>query len=87
MRKLRYCKWASPKMQQIMKQVGPSIQIFETVNFAFAKVFDFLIKTALLGAFLLFLGDLCHKLQPKLELGQWLHIQLIYLATKLHFRP
>ena len=69
LRKLRFCKWASPKMQQIIKQVGPSRQLFETVNFAFMKIFDFLIKTALLGAFLLFLGDLCHKLRPKIELG------------------
>ena len=56
-------------MQQIIKQAGPSRQLFETVNFAFMKIFDFLIKTALLGAFLLFLGDLCHNLQPKIELG------------------
>ena len=49
-------------MQQIIKQAGPSIQLLETVNFAFMKNFDFLIKTALFGAFLLFLGDLCHKI-------------------------
>ena len=69
LRKLSFCKWASPKMQKIIKQVGPSRQLFETVNFAFMKIFDFLIKTALLGAFLLFLGDSCHKLRPKIELG------------------
>ena len=69
LRKLSFCKWASPKMQKIIKQVGPSRQLFETVNFAFMKIFDFLIKTALLGAFLLFLGDSCHKLWPKIELG------------------
>ena len=69
LRKLSFCKWASPKMQKIIKQVGPSRQLFETVNFAFMKIFDFLIKTALLGAFLLFLGDSCHKLQPKIELS------------------
>ena len=56
-------------MQEIIKQVGSSRQLFETVNFAFMKIFDFLVKTALLGAFLLFLGDLCHKLQPKIELS------------------
>ena len=57
-------------MQQIVKQVGTSRQIFETVNFAFMKIFDFLVKTALLGgAFLLLLGDSCHKLRPKIELG------------------
>ena len=56
-------------MQQIIKQAGPSRQLFETVNFAFMKNFDFLIKTALLGGFLLFLGNLCHKLRPKIERG------------------
>ena len=56
-------------MQEIIKQAGPSRQLFETVNFAFMKIFDFLVKTALFGAFLLFLGDLCHKLQPDIELG------------------
>ena len=66
-------------MQEIIKQVGSSRQLFETVNFAFMKIFDFLVKTALFGAFLLFLGDLCHKLRPKIE--------LVYLATELDFRP
>ena len=53
-------------MEKIIKQAGPSRQLFETVNFAFMKIFDFLVKTALFGAFLLFLGDLRHKLQPKI---------------------
>ena len=69
LRKLRFCIWASPKLQQIIKQVGSSRQLFETINFAFMKIIDFLVKTALLGAFLLFLGDLCHKLCPKIEFG------------------
>ena len=56
-------------MQEIIKQVGSSRQLFETVNFAFMKIFDFLVKTALFEAFLLFLGDFCHKLRPKNELG------------------
>ena len=56
-------------MQQIIKQVGSSRQLFETVNFAFMKNFDFLVKIAIFGAFLLFLGDLCHKLQLKIERG------------------
>ena len=67
LRKLRFCKWASPKMQQIIKQAGPSAQLLETVNFAFIKFLDLSVKIAILGAFLLFLGDLCHKLQPKLS--------------------
>ena len=56
-------------MQQIIKQAGPRRQLFETVNFVFMKIFDFLIKIALLGAFLLFMGDSRHKLQPKIELS------------------
>ena len=59
-------------MQKIIKQVGPSSQLFETVNFVFMKIFDFLIKTAILGAFMLFLGDLCHKLRPKIKLGGYI---------------
>ena len=57
------------KMQQIIKQAGPSKQLFATVNFAFINLFDFFIKTALFGAFMLFFGDSCHKLRPKIELG------------------
>ena len=56
-------------MQEIIKQVGSSKKLFETVNFAFMKIFDFLVKKALLGAFLLFLGDLHNKLRAKIELG------------------
>ena len=41
-------------MKEIIKQVGSGRQRFETINFAFMKIFDFLVKTALLGAFLLF---------------------------------
>ena len=54
--KLRFCKWASPKMQQIIKQSNPSRQLFETVNFAFMKIFDFLIKIALFWNLSVFLG-------------------------------
>ena len=56
-------------MEKIMKQTGPSRQLFETVNFAFMKNFDFLVKIAIFWVLLLFLGDLCHKLRPKIELG------------------
>ena len=52
-------------MEKIMKQTGPSRQLFETINFAFMKIFDFLVKIAIFWAFLLFLGDSCHKLRPK----------------------
>ena len=60
LRKLSFCKWASPKMQKIIKQVGPSRQLFETVNFAFMKFFDSLVKITIFWAFLYFLGDLRH---------------------------
>ena len=50
-------------MQKMIEQAGPSRQLFETVNFAFMKNFDFLVKITIFWAFLLFLGDLCHKLQ------------------------
>ena len=56
-------------MQEIIKQAGPSRQLFETVNFAFMKIFDFLVKTALFWTFLLFFGDLRHKSRPKTTLG------------------
>ena len=65
LRKLKFCKWASPKIQQIIKQAGPVRQIFETINFAFMKIFDFLVKIAIFRVILLFLGDLRHALQPK----------------------
>ena len=72
-------------MQEIIKQVGSSRQLFETVNFAFMKIFDFLVKTALFGAFLLFLGDFCH-ISGQIR-ARWLYNQLIYLATERDFWP
>ena len=69
-------------MQQIIKQVGPSRQLFETFNFAFMKIFDFLLKPAIFGAFLLFLGELCYKLWPKIERGDF-----IISSTELDFWP
>ena len=59
---------ASSKMQQIVKQASPSKQLFETVNLAFMKNFDFVVKTALFGAFLLSLGDSRQKLRQKSSL-------------------
>ena len=56
-------------MQEIIKQAGSSRQLFKTANFAFMKFLNYLVKTALFGAFLLFLGDLSHKLRPKIERG------------------
>ena len=51
-------------MQKMIEQAGPSRQLLETVNFAFMKIFDFLVKIALFRASLLFLGDSRHALQP-----------------------
>ena len=42
------------KMQKIKKPRSPSRQLLETVNFAFIKIFDFLVKIALFRASLLF---------------------------------
>ena len=44
-------------------QYGPSRQLLETVNFAFMKIFDFLVKIAVFRASLLFLGDSRHALR------------------------
>ena len=60
------------KMQQIIKQAGPIRQLFETVNFAFMKIFEFFVKTALYGAFQFFLGDSHLKLRPKIELNGYI---------------
>ena len=49
----------------MIKQAGPRSQFFETVNFAFMKFFDFLVKIVIFGANLHFLGDLHHALQPQ----------------------
>ena len=57
-------KRASLKMHQYIKQASPSRQLFKAVNFAFMKIFDFLVKIAISWAFLLFLGDLCHEFLP-----------------------
>ena len=38
-------------MQQIIKQAAPSRQLFETLNFAFMKNFDFLVKITIFGPF------------------------------------
>ena len=54
-------------MQQIIKQEGIGKQLFETINFAFMKIFDFLVKIAIFGAFLFFSGDLRHALRVQLN--------------------
>ena len=47
-------------MQKMIEQAGPSRQLFETVNFAFMKTFDFLVKIAVFRASLFFWGDSRH---------------------------
>jgi hypothetical protein len=56
-------------MQKMIEQAGPSIQLFETVNFAFMKNFDFLVKIAIFWAFLLFLGWFMSQITAEIELG------------------
>ena len=60
----------------MIEQAGPSRQLFETVNFAFMKNFDFLVKIAFFWAFLLFLAE---------NRARWLYDLLNYLATELDF--
>ena len=43
------------KMQKIIKPRSPIRQLLETVNFAFMKIFDFLVKIAVFRASLFFL--------------------------------
>ena len=52
------------KMQKIIKPRCPSRQLLETVNFAFMKIFDFLVKKAVFRASLFFGGDLRHAFLP-----------------------
>ena len=52
------------KMQKIIKPRSLSRQLLETVNFAFMKIFDFIVKTAISRTFLLFSVDFCQALLP-----------------------
>ena len=54
-------------MQQIIKQAGPSWQLFETVNFALMTIYDLSIKTVLFGNFPLFLSDSLYNLKIELN--------------------
>ena len=51
-------------MQKIIRLRSPSRQLLETVNFAFMKIFDSLVKIAVFRASLLFLGDSRHAFLP-----------------------
>ena len=52
-------------MQKIIKLRDPSRQLLETVNFAFMKIFDSLVKKAVFRASLLFLEDSRHAIRPQ----------------------
>ena len=56
-------------MQKMIEQAGSSRQLFETVNFAFMKIFDFLVKIAIFWAFLLFLGWFMSQITAEIEHG------------------
>ena len=56
-------------MQKIIEQVSPSRQLFETINFAFMKNFDFLVKIAIFWDFLLFLGWFMSQIMAEIERG------------------
>ena len=42
-----FCKWAPFKMQKIIEEMGPSRQLFETIDFPFMKILDILVWIAL----------------------------------------
>ena len=73
-------------MQQIMQQAGPSGQLFETVNFAFMKIFDYLIKTALFWGLSVFLGWFTSQITAENRVGR-LYNQRVDLAIELNFWP
>ena len=67
-------------MQQIVKQAGPSRQLFETVNFSF--MIFFLVRRAFWGALGLsaFLGWFMSQIMAE-SWAWWLWNQLIYLGV------
>ena len=50
--KIAFEKMKLFKMHQTIKPTCPSTQLFIKITFAFVKIFDFLVKIAILGAFL-----------------------------------
>ena len=59
-------------MQKMIEQAGPSRQLFETVNFASMKNFDFLVKIAIFWAFLLFRGWFASRVTAEIKLGGYI---------------
>ena len=58
-------------MQKMIEQADSSRQLFETVNFAFMKNFDFLVKIAIFEAFLFRSRDSRHALLPETNARSW----------------
>ena len=71
--KIAFEKMKLFKMHQIIKPTCPSRQLFIKITFAFIKIFDFLVKIAIFGAFLFWSRDshyaLCYCPKPTLDCG------------------
>ena len=63
--KIAFEKMKLFKMHQIIKPTCPSRQLFIKITFAFIKIFDFLVKIAIFGAFLFRSRDSHHVLLPE----------------------
>jgi len=63
--KIRFEKMKLFKMHQIIKPTCPGRQLFIKITFAFIKIFHFLVKITIFGAFLFRLRDLRHALLPE----------------------
>ena len=59
------------KMHRIIKPTCPSRQLFKKITFAFMKIFDFLVKIAIFGAFLFRSRDSRHALLPETNARSW----------------
>ena len=69
--KIAFEKMKLFKMHPIFKPTYPSRQLFIKITFAFIKIFDFLVKIAIFGAFLSRSRDLCHALLPETNAPSW----------------
>ena len=58
-------------MHKNIKPRSPSRQLLKTVNFAFMKIFDFLVKIVIFWAFLLFLGRFASCIPRKIMLSPY----------------
>ena len=67
--KSRFKKTKLFKMHQIIKPTCSVRQLFIKITFAFMKIFDFLVKIAIFGAFLFQSRDLRHALLPGSSVG------------------